>query len=79
MKSVISYISKREFLEKKIKITVPLEYDANDPSKIKRARYIIFFTSIPNDVQTQEPNIVRAQTILGIHAFERMPDKRIKF
>ncbi len=58
---------------------MPLEYDSNDPTKIKRARYIIFFTSIPNDIITQESNIVRASTILGIHAFERMADKRIKF
>lgn len=65
-KSPISFISKRDFLEKKMKFS-------------KDNRHFIVFTSIPDEMQPAENNIVRATTILGYHCFEKLDDGRIKF
>ena len=77
MKSNISFIQRREFLEKKLKFKVAVP-DSESPDK-PRARHFVFFSSVPDVLQESDKTITRATIILGIHMFERLQDGRLHF
>jgi hypothetical protein len=70
MKSNISFIQRREFLEKKLKFKVAV-LDSESPDK-PRARHLVFFSSVPDVLHESDKTITRATIILGIHMFERL-------
>jgi hypothetical protein len=65
-RSPISFVNRRDFLEKKFKFT-------------KGNRQFVIFTSIPDDIQPTDSSTTRAHTILGYHVFEKLDDGRVKF
>lgn len=77
MKSAISFIQQRDFLEKKLKFKVKIPSTTEGGQD--RTRYFIFFTSIPDEHLPCEKNITRALVVSGIHMFERLEDGRIRF
>jgi restriction endonuclease Mrr len=79
IKSAISFIQRRDFLEKKIKFKVPITDDGSSARAKKRARTFIVFSSIPDEILPSEPSVTRATNIIGIHMFERLPDGRLFF
>jgi hypothetical protein len=58
MKSAISFIQKRDFLEKKLKFKVKVP--PTQEGGRERTRHFIFFTSIPDDHMPSEKNVTRA-------------------
>jgi len=86
MKSQISLIQKREFLEKKIKFkqrvthVSKVEGDALPNNLgIKHTMNFIFFSSVPDSMMEIENGVTRATVILGIHMFEKLEDGRLRF
>jgi len=37
------------------------------------------FSSIPDELKPAEPKVSRAYTVFGMHEFEILDDKRVKF
>ncbi len=80
IKSAISFISKRDFLEKKLKFKVAVAQTDEECSGKPKARHFVVFSSIPDKLSPpQNASSVRATVILGMHVFERLADGRLQF
>jgi hypothetical protein len=66
-KSAIKIIQQRDFLEKKLK------FNSKDGSK----KYILY-SSTPDELKAPDASISRAYTVVGLHQFEVLDDKRVK-
>jgi len=86
MKSPISLIQRREFLEKKLKFKQKVTHVSKSEGDSKphnmgkkHTRNFIFFSSVPDSMMEIEKGVTRATVILGIHLFEKMEDGRLRF
>ena len=77
IKSAVSYIQKREFLEKKLKFKVKVEQIQG--VKGKHTRYFVYFSSLPDGFRPIDKNVTRAKVLFGIHMFEKLEDGRLHF
>lgn len=77
IKSAVSYIQKREFVEKKLKFKVKVEQIQG--VKGKHTRHFVYFSSLPDEFRPIDKNVTRAKVLFGIHMFEKLEDGRLHF
>lgn len=77
IKSAVSYIQKREFVEKKLKFKVKVEQIQG--VKGKHTRHFVYFSSLPDGFRPIDKNVTRAKVLFGMHMFEKLEDGRLHF
>ena len=77
IKSAVSYIQKREFVEKKLKFKAKVEQFKG--VKGKYSRHFVYFSSLPDEFRPLDKNVTRAKVLFGIHMFEKLEDGRLHF
>ncbi len=86
IKSAVSYIQKREFVEKKLKFKIKTHHIKSHESSLpedqkggRHSRHFVYFSSLPEGFYPIDKSVTRAKVIFGLHIFERLEDGRLHF